>query len=214
MHRPYPYIYPYGVNGNGAYQHGYNSTQFPFPYDGYLRQQTVSGQATWTEGGQVTKCGIPWSANQYMTAAVGPNSPYQCGQTLKIRNPATGREILVTIVDETAGYAQNQITLHRRAFETLGANPQQGVLNVEISPIPELEQQKWGKYLLEIIQTAYPSYQVTEYNFTDKKQTSPEQKQETYEYILQSPRERITVQGTAVYNPKNDRIISFDIREK
>lgn len=103
-----------------------------------------------------------------MTAAVGPNSPYQCGQTLKIRNPATGREILVTIVDETAGYAQNQITLHRRAFETLGANPQQGVLNVEISPIPELEQQKWGKYLLEIIQTAYPSYQVTEYNFTDK----------------------------------------------
>ncbi|RYG71834.1 DUF3889 domain-containing protein [Lentibacillus lipolyticus] len=213
MYRPYPYMYPYGATGNNVDQLGDSTINFSHMYNDYIRQQTVSGQATWTEGGAVTKCGIPWSANQYMTAAVGPNSPYQCGQTLKIRNPATGREVLVTVVDETAGYSRNQITLHRRAFEMLGANPQQGVLNIEISPAPESEQQKWGGYLLKIAQTAYPSYQVTKYHFINEKLISSQQKQETYEYTLQSPQERITVQGTVVYNPKTDRILSFNIRE-
>lgn len=37
-----------------------------YPYNQY-RQQPIRGQATWTDGGQVTKCGIPWSDNEYMT---------------------------------------------------------------------------------------------------------------------------------------------------
>ncbi|WP_404451565.1 DUF3889 domain-containing protein [Virgibacillus necropolis] len=193
----------------------YNSFYPTYPYYYSERQQPVRGQATWTEGGQVTQCGIPWSSNEYMTVAVGENSPYQCGQQLKIRNVSTPvpREILVTVVDQVPGYPANKINLHRRAFEALGANPSVGVINVEIIPSPELEQEQWGKYLLEVTQTAYPSYSITEYNTVAKTQLSPTQIQETYEFTLQSPQETITVQGNIIYNPNTDRVISFDIKE-
>lgn len=210
--------YSYNTNGFQYVNHPYYRQQ-PYPtynrnyYDYYNRQQPVKGQATWTEGGQVTKCGIPWSDNRYMTVAVGQNSPYQCGQTIKVRNQETGRELLVTVVDEVAGYPQNRINLHRRAFEALGANTAQGVIDVEINANPQLEQQKWGKYLLELTQLAYPDYNVSEYNFIRRTQLSPTQTQETYEYILQSQQERITVRGNVVYNPNTDRIVSFDISE-
>lgn len=205
--------HPYYTNGYQYVNNPYNSQR---PYDVYHyfnRQQPLRGQATWTEGGQVTKCGIPWSENRYMTAAVGQNSPYQCGQTIKIRNQETGREVLVTVVDEVTGYPQNKINLHRRAFEALGANTAQGVIDIEIIATPELEQQKWGKYLLELTQLAYPGYTVSEYKFIRRTQVSPTQTKESYEYILQSPQERITVHGNVVYNPNKDRITSFDISE-
>src|SRR5690625_7926380 len=60
------------------YYHPFYST---YPTEDRERQHSVRGQATWTEGGPVTECGIPWSTNHYMTAAVGADAPYQCGQT-------------------------------------------------------------------------------------------------------------------------------------
>lgn len=201
---------------NHPYQaapYGYYGGHPTNPYYMDNRQQPVKGQATWTEGGQVTKCGIPWSANKYMTAAVGGDSPYQCGQTLKIKHQTTGRGVLVTVVDQVPGYPANKINLHRRAFEALGANPSQGVINIEIVPSPELEQQKWGKYLLEVVQISHPGYNVTEYNKIDEVQLTSEQIRETYEFILQSPQERIRVHGRVIYNSKTDRIVSFDVRE-
>src|SRR5699024_3475981 len=98
-----------------------------YPYDAQMlhyqdvmypdvRQQPISGQATWTEGGQITKCGIPWSDNLYMTAAVGEDSPYQCGQTLQVNYPVTGRSILVEVVDEVPGFSNNRLNVHRRVF--------------------------------------------------------------------------------------------------
>ncbi|WBX81582.1 hypothetical protein PD280_07775 [Virgibacillus salarius] len=78
--RPHP-AYPFTQAPYYSYSDIYTAP--PYNQD---RQQPVSGQATWTDGGQITQCGIPWSDNLYMTAAVGENSPYQCGQTLKIRN--------------------------------------------------------------------------------------------------------------------------------
>lgn len=178
-------------------------------------RQAVRGQATWTEGGQVTKCGIPWSHNQFMTVAVGANSPYKCGQNLKVRNLSLpgSREIIVTVVDEVVGYPSNRINLHRRAFQALGANPALGVINVEIIPSPELEQERWGKYLLEITQSAYPSYNVTEYNRIGKTKINAEQTKETYDFILQSPREKIKIRANVIYNPNTDRIITVDLNE-
>ncbi|SDQ57385.1 rare lipoprotein A [Virgibacillus subterraneus] len=208
---------PYNINGyqyvNNPYYMQPRGPYNRYYYDYYNRQQPIRGQATWTEGGQETKCGIPWSQNRYMTAAVGKNSPYECRQTIKVRNPQTGRELLLTVVDEVSGYPQNKINLHRRAFEALGANTAQGVIDVEIIANPELEQQKWGKYLLELTQLAYPDYNIREYNFIRETQVSPTQTQETYEYTLQSQQERIKVRGNVVYNPNTDRIVSFDISE-
>ncbi|TRM12510.1 DUF3889 domain-containing protein [Lentibacillus cibarius] len=201
---PYQYDFPANANMNNV------NPQF----SEHSRQQTINGQATWTEGGAITKCGIPWSTNQYMTVAVGTNSSYPCGRMLKVRNPATGREILVKVVDETPGYAQNQINLHRKAFEALGVNPQQGIMNVEITPVHDFTQQKWGKYLMDIAKTAYPLYRIDESNFIDKTQISPEQTRETYEYVLQSSQDRFTVQGAVLYNPKNDWVLSFAMSEK
>lgn len=212
-----PYLFS-TYYGNPYAQHTYYdySRIYPtYPYYELDRQQTVRGQATWTSGGNVTKCGIPWSDNLYMTAAVGEGSPYKCGQTLKIRNLSVpgGREVVVTVVDTVAGYPANKINLHRRAFEALGANPALGLINIEIIPSPELEEEKWGKYLLELAQTAYPGYKVTEYDFKGEKTLAPGQIRETYEFILVSPQETIKVQGNVVYNPNTDRIISFDLKE-
>ena len=193
----------------------YFSRVYPWhPYH-FDRQPPIRGQATWTDGGQVTKCGIPWSRNRYMTAAVGSNSPYKCGQTLKIRNLSTpgSREIIVTVVDQVLGFPANKINLHRRAFEALGANPGLGVINILIIPSPELELEKWGKYLIEVAQTAYPGSNIIEYKSLGKSQLSPERTKETYEFIVQSPRERITVHGYVIYNPKTDRVVSFNLVE-
>ncbi|WP_246206583.1 DUF3889 domain-containing protein [Virgibacillus ihumii] len=195
---------------------------YRMPYYGYpqtypvysYRQQTIQGQATWTEGGPVTKCGIPWSANQYMTVAVSPDAPFKCGQTLKISNPAIPqREIIVTVVDEVPGYPPNRINLHRLAFTALGANPSQGMINVLINPAPELEEQEWGKYLLEVVQIGYPNYNILEYDKTGETQLAGNQVRETYEYVLESPQERVKVRGTVVYNAATDRIVSFNVRE-
>lgn len=223
----WPHYY-HGSNINttiyGTYQHpifpmqpyyDYNTT-YPLESTNYWnRQQTVRGQATWTTGGQVTKCGIAWSKNEFMTVAVGENSPYKCGQTLKIRNLTSPgqREIIVTIVDTVAGYPANKINLHRNAFMALGANPSIGVINVEITPSPELEKERWGKYLLEVIGTAYPSYNVTDYHFIRKTQVSPTQTKETYEFIIQAQQDNIRVQGNVVYNPNTDRVTSIDFKE-
>ncbi|MBM7571237.1 DUF3889 domain-containing protein [Aquibacillus albus] len=200
-----PY-YPYYQQ---AYQFGYPT----YPQN-ISRQQPVKGQATWTEGGQVTQCGIPWSANQYMTAAVGGNSPYQCGQTLKIKYPTTQREVIVTVVDRVPGFPPNKINVHRRVFGALGASLDAGVINIEITPSPELEEQQWGKYLLEVTQSAYPNYNVTDYSVVEKTQLSANQTKETYDFILKSPAETINVRGTVVYNPNTNRVVSFNLKEQ
>ncbi|MRG86114.1 DUF3889 domain-containing protein [Salinibacillus xinjiangensis] len=183
-----------------------------YPYN-LERQQPISGQATWTEGGQVTKCNQPWSSNEYMTVAVGENTPYQCGQTLKVTNPTNQREVLVTVVDQVKGFPPNKINLHRKAFEALGVSPDMGVINVQITPQPQLEEEKWGKYLLEVTQTAYPNFKVTDYNSVEKTSVSSNRTREVYDFKLQSPQESLVVRGTVLYNPNTDRVISFDIKE-
>ncbi|MBM4761898.1 DUF3889 domain-containing protein [Bacillus sp. B15-48] len=180
-----------------------------------MRQQPIRGQASWTEGGPITKCNIPWSDNEYMTVAVGTESQYQCGQTLKVRNlsSASPREILVKVVDQVPGYPVNNLILHRRAFQALGASVNQGVINIEILPSPHVAEEEWGKYLLNLAQTAYPGYDVTDYQFVDSTQISPTQIKRTYHFLLRSPQEEIKVQGNVIYNPTTNRIVSFDLNE-
>ncbi|WP_067841706.1 DUF3889 domain-containing protein [Amphibacillus sediminis] len=211
---------PYYINQN-QYVNFY-PYQLP-SFDGYLpyqsttwqRQNMIRGQATWTDGGERTQCGIPWSHNQYMTVAVSTTAPYQCGQTLKVRNldDPSDREVIVTIVDRVQGYPNNKINLHRRAFQALGANLAQGVINIEFEPTPQLEEERWGKYLLELAQVAYPSYQVSDYQFVSRTQPSANQVKEEYDYVLQSMQETVRVRGTVIYNPTTERVIAFDIKE-
>ncbi|GGJ85093.1 hypothetical protein GCM10007063_04540 [Lentibacillus kapialis] len=200
----FQHMYPYAFYPSDMPQHvaAYNS-----------RQQQISGTATWTEGGQLTKCGIPWSDNLYMTTAVGEDSPYQCGQTLQISYPVTGRSILVEIVDQVPGYPNNRLNVHRRVFEILGANPQQGMIDILILPVGQIGQQQWGRYLREITQATYPNYNVTGYSYVGKTAESASRTKETYEFILKSGQETITVHTSVVYNPNNNRINSVNVNE-
>ncbi|WP_018922840.1 RlpA-like double-psi beta-barrel domain-containing protein [Salsuginibacillus kocurii] len=142
MYYPYaymPYVHPYAgyaYPGPAYAPSPYYRMQPVNPYYYYDRPNAVQGQATWTEGGEVTKCGIPWSTDDYMTVAVGKDAPYRCGQELHITNLSTPQqeEIKVTVVDEVPGYEPNQISLHREAFEELGVSPDVGVIQVEIEP--------------------------------------------------------------------------------
>ncbi|MGY4688725.1 DUF3889 domain-containing protein [Salibacterium sp. K-3] len=205
------YYYPYVP----APPHAGPHLRYPMiPFSGYeQRQQTVQGQATWTDGGPVTKCGMSWSDYQYMTAAVGESSPYSCGQNLKVRYPATGREMIVTVVDEVGGYPPNRLNLHRRVFEALGADPAMGVIPIEIIPSPEFEEERWGKYLLEITQNAYPNYNVIDYQALETTQVNQNQTRKTYEFTLQSPQETRKIRAGVTFNPDTDRVVSFDIQE-
>lgn len=215
-HHPYSYQ-PYPLNP--YIQHpshfGYDQHYFGEPFDMQRQQQPVRGQASWTEGGQVTQCGIPWSANRYMTAAVGENTPFRCGQTLRVINVSSpeAKEITVTIVDVVPGYPPNKLNLHRRAFEALGADPDLGVINVEFFPTTEEEEGVWGRYLVGITQSAYPGHQITDYRFVEKNEVSADQTRETYEFNLQGPQGEITVQSNVLYNPRTNRVISFDVKE-
>ncbi|RDY67290.1 DUF3889 domain-containing protein [Halobacillus trueperi] len=213
-HVAYGYGYPYGANPYHPYsRYAYPQAYGTYPnYYGYGVRQPVRGQATWTEGGEVTKCGIPWSNNRYMTAAVGQNSPYQCGQTIKVKNLANQRVVLVTVVDQVPNYPENKINLHRKAFETLGASVDLGVINVEITPNPQLEEEKWGKYLLEIAQSAYPNYNATDYSKVSQTQQNGNIK-EVYKFVMESPQETMSIEGAVIYNPTTDRIISINFKE-
>lgn len=204
--------YPYSPQQQEAYDH-YNRSYPAYP--DMARQQSVRGRATWTEGGQITKCGIPWSNNNYMTVAVGANSPYQCGQILSVRNLSSPdhKEVSVKVVDQVAGYPPNEINLHRKAFEALGSSPEVGIINVEIMPAEEEAPDKWGAYLLKVIQTAFPSYNVSSYNALGKSQVSAAEIQETYDFTLQSYQERITIRGTVIYNANTDRVHSIQLQE-
>lgn len=101
------------------------------------RQKKVKGTAIWTKGGKVTKCNIPWTYNNSMTVAVGDNSPYKCGQALKIKNLSIPepKEILVVVVDEVKGFPPNKLNLHEKAFEALGSSTGVGSIKIEITPI-------------------------------------------------------------------------------
>ncbi|SFG15391.1 rare lipoprotein A [Halobacillus alkaliphilus] len=218
MHSHY-YHGPYGYPYLPAPYHEQFYSRHPYPnyypnYQSYYDfRQPVRGQATWTEGGAVTQCGIAWSNNQYMTAAVGSNSPYQCGQAIKVRNVTNGRVVIVTVVDKVPNYPAIKINLHRKAFEALGANLDMGIINVDIIPSPELEEEKWGKYLLEIIQAAYPNYNVTDYSTVSKNQVNGGRIREVYKFVMESPQETINIQGAVVYNPNTDRINSINFKE-
>lgn len=219
----YPTVNPYAYNPYYAQSH----RQLPYyeddrSFSGYSndleRQQTVRGQATWTEGGPVTKCGIPWSHNNYMTASVGENSPYQCGQSLRIKNlTSPDKEVTVVVVDQTRGYPPNKINLHRKAFEALGANLDVGVLNIEITPMQQsgsgMGNGRWGEYLSAITQTAYPSYYVTNFQAVGKTHMNPQQTKETYDLLLQSPHQSRQVRGNVIYQTNTNQVISFDIQE-
>jgi len=218
MYNRYPFS-PYANQYMNTYHQMYPFVHMPQYSDNQpyaaVRRQAIRGQATWTNGGPVTECGLPWSTNEYMTVAVGEHTPFKCGDTLKVKNLSVAgeREVIVTVVDQVAGYPSNRINLHRRAFEALGANPSIGVINVEITPHPQLELEKWGKYLLEVTQVAYPNYQVTDYQMIEQTEVSPTQTKEIFEFALQSSEEQIKVRGTVIYNPKTDRVIAFDIKE-
>lgn len=95
----------------------------------------------------------------------------------------------------------------------MGADPSVGVIHVQIEPVPKLEDEKWGKFLLEIVQTSYPDGKVLEYNHMGSTKAGSEQIQETYDFILQSPKDKITIRGEVIYNPNKERVISVNIKE-
>lgn len=211
----YPYReFPYMSQQQPAYNH-YDLHYSQYSEDGMERQHAVRGQATWTQGGPVTECGIPWSNNHYMTAAVGAGSPYKCGQILRVKNLSSPdhKEITVKVVDQVPGYPPNKINLHRRAFESLGANPQVGVIQVEIRPLSEAGQGEWGAYLAEVIQTAFPGYNVTGYQSTGKTEMSATETEEVFTFTLQSSQETRRIRAAVHYIPNANRVTSINIKE-
>lgn len=187
----------------------YNYQQYP----GEFRQNLVNGQATWTNGGSVTQCNIPWSSNQYMTVAVSSNSPYGCGQKLKVINPTTSNEITVTIVDTVPNAPATSLNLHRSAFAALGVDPAVGILPIQFQAVEEHDSRDWDDYLLNIIQVAYPNYNVVNYYLEEKTEVNTNQVEAVYHFTLQNSQGQLNVRGTVIYNPSTNRVISFNVEQ-
>lgn len=220
---------PYVNHGNYPYRSNpYMTRQQPiFDYsnpfypahlqDNMVREQSVRGEATWTEGGSNTACGIPWSTNNYMTVAVGTHSPYECGQTLRIKNLSSSdhKEISVKVVDKVPGFPANKVNLHRRAFIALGADPEMGIMQVEIIPSSEMESEQdgWSEFLSKVIQTVFPGYQIINYRRTGKTEVSAKETKETFAFTLQSHQETKHIEGTVHYRPDTGKLIAVQIKE-
>ncbi|RKL65676.1 DUF3889 domain-containing protein [Salipaludibacillus neizhouensis] len=198
------------------YQSYYNSSYEASTASLYSfnRQQRVRGEATWTEGGEVTKCGIPWSHSQYMTVAVAANTPYRCGETLIVKNLSEPeQEIAVTVVDQIGESGQGNITLHRKAFEALGADVEEGIIPVEILPSNDTNQESRATYLLNVIQSAYPRFNIVSYQSIDNEEIFRDEVKEIYEYSLLSPSsEQVLVRTNLIFNPFTNKMISIDIK--
>lgn len=182
-------------------------------YSGNFRQQSVSGQATWTNGGNVTQCNIPWSSEQYMTTAVSSNSPYQCGQKIRVINPETSREITVTVVDTVPNAPATSLNLHRQAFAALGADPSVGIIPIQFQLITDQQSGDWDDFLLRIMQAAYPGYQVVNYSLNEKTAIADNQVKEVYDFTLRGAQGSLSIRGTVIYNPSANRVISFHAEE-
>lgn len=200
--------------GNPYYWNPYHAPSHETMVHWEERQQMVHGQATWTVGGQETKCGIPWSRNQYMTAAVGETSPFTCGQIVKVRNLQNGREISVMIVDEVRGFPANRINLHRRAFEALGADLNMGILNVGIEQSTGMEQGRFVSRLEGIVQTVYPNALPHDFQSVETLRTETGHIKEVYDFVMNSNGEESLVRGEIVYLPNTDHIVSLYLEEK
>ncbi|MFA9558854.1 DUF3889 domain-containing protein [Evansella sp. AB-rgal1] len=224
-----PNVNPYGKPQENPYAYYpnhdyYNPHYIAYPYMGnphiMYRQQPTTGQAMWTEGGQVTQCGIPWSQNKYMTAAVGDHSTIQCGEKVTVKNLSLPdqKEITVLIVDRVPNFGANNINLHRKAFEALGANVNEGVISVEIIPTTSMEEHvgTWGNYLTGVVQPAYPGYIITDFQFIESTEVSQNQVKDVYEFNLQSPmtQQKMKLQANITYNPATNKVISLDFKEK
>jgi hypothetical protein len=209
-----PYIFP-AVYFNPYFHHPYHHIHHHPNHTFYRDGERLSGQATWTEGGATTKCGIPWSENNYMTAAVGPTSPYKCGQTLKVINvnSVVQKEVNVTVVDTVEDFPRNKINLHRRAFQALGAPIEAGVINVEITPVTQQQYAKWGRTLLEVTKNSYPNYDIVDYNFVGSKDVNDNLVQETFKFTLQRGQEKKVINAHVTFNPATENIISINLDE-
>ncbi|MFD1849888.1 RlpA-like double-psi beta-barrel domain-containing protein [Oceanobacillus bengalensis] len=201
-------MYPYN-----PYMNNYRNND-PY-FNSFEHRQTITGQATWTEGGQVTKCNIPWSDYNQMTAAVGEDSPFRCGQIIKVRNLSApvGREVFVKIVDEVQGYPINRINLHRAAFAALGINPSVGVINVEMTPLSNEQEKNWADYFISVVETAFPAYTVSNYEHVGKSGGSSSQTKDSYEFMLESPQGSKHIAGDLVYDANTNDVISLLIRQ-
>ncbi|GIO25930.1 RlpA-like double-psi beta-barrel domain-containing protein [Ornithinibacillus bavariensis] len=195
--------YPYPVYPVPAYR-----VPEPIPTD---EIQRISGEATWTMGGESTQCGFSWSTNNYMTVAVGNNSPYTCGQRIRVRNPENGKAINATVVDTVHGFPNNRINLHRRAFEALGANPNQGILHIEIEPVRDEEEGRKGEYLQEIVQTAFSQANVRGYDFLGKTEDTSSFVTENYNFFVQTNEGDYSVRGTVSFHPESDQIAALKL---
>ncbi|ADU30546.1 RlpA-like double-psi beta-barrel domain-containing protein [Evansella cellulosilytica] len=213
-------MYPYDYYLRNEYEsmfHFYHPQYYHFyrgenayPYYGW-RQQPMRSQATWTDGGEVTSCGLSWSQNNNMTVAVSYGSPFQCGQRLKVRNLSNEKELVVIVVDHLQSDDTSKITLHKKAFEALGENLETGIIHVEVSP--EIESVGSEQYLLPLIQSAYPNYHVVSYEQKEQTELNTGNVKETIQFILQSNVERIVVEGSFIINPRTNRVVSFEISE-
>lgn len=218
----YPYFSNYNTYGYRPLSTMYNYGQpyslyrnYPLDSNSMEREKSVKGHATWSEGGKITKCSIPWSHNEFMTTAVGSNSPYKCGEVLLVKNLANNKEIKVTVVDEIRGYPSNRISLHRKAFEALGANLDEGIINIEIMPAPVAEAARgdWGNYLLNVARAAFPQYNITGYQTIDQQPLESSQVQHTYDYFLESYEGTNTIRGNVIIDSSNNQVLSIDLKE-
>ncbi|MET3684327.1 rare lipoprotein A [Alkalibacillus flavidus] len=173
---------------------------------------SVAGDATWTEGGEVTKCNLSWSDMNNMTTAVSPNSPYQCGDLLKVTYLETGQSITVKVVDSVSGYPKNRLNLHRQAFQALGANLDLGVIPVVISRVSASNGSRYEQMLMNMMQAAFPNARMKQSRQTNKEQMSGGRMKETYEMVLETEVSDVTMQGDVVYHPTSQQVQSIHFK--
>ncbi|NIK12085.1 RlpA-like double-psi beta-barrel domain-containing protein [Alkalibacillus almallahensis] len=175
--------------------------------------ESISGDATWTEGGPVTKCNLAWSDMNHMTTAVSTDSPYTCGQLLNVRFEDTGKEVTVKVVDTVAGYPQNRLNLHRQVFEALGANLDWGIIPIRIAVVPTDGNGQLRDVLWNVLGQTYPGATIKNSQWQEEENVSGGYLKESYLFTLGTSEGDMTVRGDVVFHPNTKRIRSINLTE-
>lgn len=103
--------------------------------------QTVRGKATFyggVAGSAGGNCGLPVRANDFMHAALNTrdyNGSQACGAFIRVTSRATGKSVVVQVVDRCPSCSPGGVDLTQQAFRRID-NPTKGIIDVTWKFVP------------------------------------------------------------------------------
>lgn len=79
--------------------------------------------------------------------------------------------------------------------------------------VQELDYKKFGSVAIAVVKADYPEESVTDYKYLGRKKISPQEEQDSFQFLVKEGGKEKTVIVTVNHNTKNDKFISLVVEE-